>query len=189
MTAARAVWYVAYGSNLSRSRFDRYVVGGDLVGARRRYPGCRDATPPSADQRVSVPHRLAFGRRSPTWGGGVAFVDPARDRRASTIGRAWRITAGQLGDVIAQENGRARLAADPTWFDLTPGAMAGTGFGWYGAVVRLDDLDGEPAFTVTSADWPVEPNPPTDPYLDRVREGLRELGLADAEIDAYLSSR
>ena len=40
------VWYVAYGSNLSRERFCRYIRGGRPEGSERDLPGCRDTSDP-----------------------------------------------------------------------------------------------------------------------------------------------
>ena len=188
MDPDRPVWYVAYGSNLRRSRFEAYVHGGRVEGTERVYVGCRSSVPASGQVAVTIPHRLAFGRRSRTWGGGVAFVDPARRESTSTIGRGWRVGAQQLGDLIAQENGAEAHDPDPRWFDLEVGGAALGPFNWYGVVVRCDDIEGEPAFTATSADWPIEPNPPTDDYLAHVRAGLAELGHAADVVDEYLAA-
>ena len=38
------IWYVAYGSNLSRERFCHYLRGGRPDGVERDYPGCRDTS-------------------------------------------------------------------------------------------------------------------------------------------------
>jgi hypothetical protein len=38
------IWYVAYGSNLSRERFCHYLRGGRPNGVERDYPGCRDTS-------------------------------------------------------------------------------------------------------------------------------------------------
>ena len=42
----RHIWYVAYGSNLSRQRFHHYLRGGRPHGNDREYPGCRDTSDP-----------------------------------------------------------------------------------------------------------------------------------------------
>jgi hypothetical protein len=187
MHPEQPVWYVAYGSNLRRARFEAYVHGGTVEGASRVYPGCRSGAPSSGEAPVTIRHRLAFGRYSPNWGGGVAFIDPNRDESVTTIGRAWRIGAQQLGDVIAQENGSSTHDPDPEWLDLDIGGAAHGPFGWYGAVVRCDDVAGEPAFTVTSGNWPIESNPPTVEYLAHVRIGLHELGHDEVVVDRYLA--
>lgn len=187
MEADRPVWYVAYGSNLLRARFEVYLHGGRFDGASRLYPGCRSRVEPSGEERVTVRHRLAFGRHSPNWGGGVAFVDPARDGRARTVGRAWRIEAGQLADLIAQENGGDHLDPDGAWAQLVPGGAHALRLGWYTTLVRCDDVEGEPAFTVTGEPWPLAPNPPTPAYAACVRAGLIETGLDADEADAYLA--
>src|SRR5438132_918472 len=79
LASSRPVWYAAYGSNLSRERFDVYLRGGTPVGGRHEYPGCRDQSPPVEDQRWDCRSSLRFGGKRPsqTWGGGVALIDPA----------------------------------------------------------------------------------------------------------------
>ena len=65
------VWYVAYGSNLSRERFRAYLEGGRPVGSRRHYAGGRDTSPPRESRvlRLRRPPRLrrhldGVGRRA-----------------------------------------------------------------------------------------------------------------------------
>ncbi len=69
------IWYVAYGSNLSRARFGCYLTGGTPVGARRANPGARDPSPPRADTALTLPGQVYFADTSAMWGGGVAFYD------------------------------------------------------------------------------------------------------------------
>ena len=57
------VWYVAYGSNLSRARLQEYLDRGP------------DPTPPRADRPVTIGLTLYFAGGSMLWGGGRAYVD------------------------------------------------------------------------------------------------------------------
>ena len=100
------IWYVAYGSNLSRERFCYYLRGGRPDGSERDYPGCRDCSDPSdsfgsADQRRRLLRRPLLGLAS--WDGVLRSWRPrVRWRR-----RAYLITAEQFVDVLAQETRRS----------------------------------------------------------------------------------
>ena len=50
------VWYVAYGSNIDRTRLLTYVEGDRHLGPSSTHDGARDRRPPLAD----APHELAF---------------------------------------------------------------------------------------------------------------------------------
>lgn len=80
---AERLWYVAYGSNLFRERFRCYLSGGRPAGGARHYPGCRDPRPARAELSVTVPGGIYFALTSQTWGGGMAFYDPALPGRAA----------------------------------------------------------------------------------------------------------
>lgn len=154
------LWYVAFGSNMAPEGLGRYVAGG---------PATVRALP---RQTVRLPHRLYFAGRSRRWGGGVAFLDPRRDPTAATPGVARLLTRGQFEGVIRQENGRpefvvpaeaTRLAPRERYVLDVPRSADGT-LGKYNCVLRLDDLDGLPAYTVTTA-LDLEPAEPAPDYL------------------------
>ena len=74
----KLVYYVSYGSNLRRERLDIYINGGKLpsmLASAAAYPGCGNRAPPRAALNVRLPHRLRYRLESPTWGGGVCFLD------------------------------------------------------------------------------------------------------------------
>ncbi len=98
---ADVIWYLGYGSNLSRARFSCYVAGGRPAGASRTYAGCRDRTPPRETIALTVPGRLTFAGESTVWGGGMAFLQPDGD--GEVHGRAYLVTEQQLDDLAAQE--------------------------------------------------------------------------------------
>ena len=102
------VWYVAYGSNLSRARFACYLEGGTPIGASHTYAGCRDRSAPHDTAALRIPGRLGFAGESLVWGGGVAFLDP--DARGEVVGRGYLITTEQLDDVAGQERRYDRRA-------------------------------------------------------------------------------
>jgi len=84
------VWYACYGSNLSRSRFMRYIRG------------CADVTPPVCERAFEIPYRLVFAGASSWWdGGGVAFLDA--DTAGETRAKLYKITAAQFAEVQRKE--------------------------------------------------------------------------------------
>jgi hypothetical protein len=64
------IWYVAYGSNLSRERFCYYLHGGRPDGNDRDYPGCRDTSDPMDSFGLLISGGVYFAGRSSGWGGG-----------------------------------------------------------------------------------------------------------------------
>ncbi|HEV7720651.1 MAG TPA: hypothetical protein VGO60_05185 [Iamia sp.] len=181
-------WYVAYGSNMDADRLRAYLEGvpgapvglapppagalapGDLGTRFGTHRGCADPTPPRADRGVTLDRAVTYRGRSQRWGGGVAFLDLQPTPGAATPARAWLLGLDQVADLMAQE---ARLAATPEPAALAAIAPGGTlllGGGWYDTVLRLPDLDGLPALTVTTAqDLPEAP--PTPAYLATLAAG------------------
>lgn len=146
------VWYLAYGSNLSRERFACYLLGGTPSGARRTYAGCRDRSPPQDTVALRIRGRLGFAGESLVWGGGVAFLDP--DGHGEVVGRGYLITAEQLDDVVEQERR-------------------------YDSRAVVGDRDGVPvvALTRTAA---YEAAAPSAAYLRTIIDGLTD-GLLDLD--------
>jgi hypothetical protein len=133
-----------------------------------------------------------FARHSEQWGGGVAFldVDPDAGVGAFAAGRAYAITLEQFTDVAAQESRR------PIGWTFDIDALLADGRlvvddGWYGTLLRLDDIDGAAALTFTSgrAVGDVETTRPSAAYLRVLALGLREAwAWTDASVAAYLTS-
>ena len=84
---AESVWYVAYGSNLSRERFRRYVDD------------------PVADRPTTIGHPVWFGGESVIWTGGRAYLDHEAAPGRVTLARAWPVDAEQWDHLHARENG------------------------------------------------------------------------------------
>ena len=182
------VWYASYGSNLARDRFRCYVEGGRPPGAARVCPGCRDTTMPSQDVATRLPGRLHFAWRSPTWGGGIAFYDPSQP--GETLARAYRVTVGQLADVVAQEMHRTP-GADLDLRGLPLRGRLVLGPGRYETLHLVGEIGGEPVITFShsEATTPLDPHPPSAAYLAMIVRGLREAhGLDDAALVAYLGA-
>jgi len=179
------VWYAAYGSNLSRTRFDYYLRGGRPVGASDGYPGCRDSSPPREDRHLDLCGDVEFAGPSQRWAGGVAFFSAGPERRAKS--RAYLITAQQFDDVLAQEN-----HVDPGLINVGPanGKMRlQVGSGWYGLVVGCGELAAIPVLTITRA-VALDVAAPSPDYLRHIVQGLREAhAMTDDEIVDYLAPK
>lgn len=179
------VWYVAYGSNMNATRFGCYVTGGRPRGASRTYLGCRDHSPPRRDVGIQFAGGgLSFARASLVWGGGIAFCEISADRGLAA--RAYLITFGQLSDVVAQEV--RRPAGDDLVLDDGAGRCwpVPTDHDVYDTLVHVDDRDGLPMFTITTLK-PLDPTPPSAPYLRTMLDGLGQtFGWTAAERADYL---
>lgn len=177
------VWYAAYGSNLSRTRFDVYLKGGRPEGATHTYPGCRDTSPPWDDVATEVDGRLAFGGWSQTWGGGVALLRDAPGTMAKA--RLYLVTIEQFEDVVAQENW---LLPGTVVIEHTTEQTVLDAEHTYRVVARLGSRDGLPILTVTQVSTAAT-TPPTPAYLRHIADGLRgSHGMGTDEVVGYLAA-
>ncbi len=180
----QAVWYAAYGSNLSPERFASYLFGGTPPGGRRAHPGCR--TPPArmpAPRPLSVPGAVHFAGVSRVWGGGMAFFDPDRDGTALLA--AYPLDLAAFLDVAAQEMHLApEEAGDPDVVDpddLEPGRSLMLRQGRYGTVHVVGRIGGAPVLTLSHGSFEPGPAaPPTDGYLGWIIRGLRTVHALEA---------
>ncbi|MBL8774905.1 MAG: hypothetical protein JNK12_03190 [Acidimicrobiales bacterium] len=184
------VWYVSYGSNLHRARFQSYLEGGRMPGGLRADTGCRDPSEPLADAALHLPFPLYFSGESRVWSGGVAFLDhdPHPDARR-TYARGYVITGEQFEDVVAQESKRAHAAID--WKALRRDGRVAAGSGRYDLALVVGERDGLPMVTFThpSAMAANALAAPVVGYLHMLAIGLRDAhGLDDAAVASYLCS-
>jgi hypothetical protein len=181
------VWYVAYGSNLSRQRFCHYIRGGRPDGSVRDLPGCRDTSEPLDSFGVLIAGSVYFAGHSSGWLGGMAFYDPGA--RGEVAGRAYLITAEQFVDVLAQETRQSPGIS----LDLTPtfrGDRFSKGVGGYSILVRVGERGGVPLVTFTR-DRRTAPSlaAPSAAYLAAMATGLHEAhGWSQMQINCYLST-
>jgi hypothetical protein len=164
------VWYVCYGSNLDAGRFGCYLEGGLAPGRASPNPGCADRSPPTGDKAVSVPASLYFSGHTASWGAGGAPAFVAADdvsRRA--LARAYRITAGQFADIVAQENGLSSFALD--WEALLDEGRLRCDLPTYD-MLRLVGFDRDPCVTFTSSRSPDHFAAPAPEYLRTIAAGL-----------------
>lgn len=180
------VWYAAYGSNLSRTRFGCYLRGGTPTGAGHSFPGSRDQSDPMDDRPWEIHTELVFGGTSITWGGGVAFVDP--DAEIVTKARLYLITGEQFADVVAQENWLAPGTVPPPVFEDAVESVVGAEH-MYGLVLSLGSLDDRPVLTFTQHRGTAVAAP-SPAYLRHVANGLREAHeMTTSDVVAYLAER
>ncbi len=180
------LWYVAYGSNLSRDRFRCYLRGGRPAGAVRDYPGCRDPADPRRDAGVFMPGSIYFAGNSSVWGGGMAFYDP--QAAGQVAARAYLLTAEQFVDVLAQE-----MRQTPgTDLDLSLVHHAGRhsyGSGHYETLILVGTRDGLPMVTFTSDGRRRPVTAPSEAYLTTMAIGIREAhGWSPTRVAEYLSA-
>jgi len=178
------VWYVSYGSNLSRKRFLYYIVGGQPEGSKRLYLGCEDKTDPIEDSPHELLGRLYFARESGVWGGGVAFYDSQASGKV--LARRYLVTFDQFLDIVRQEN---NLTKRP---DVSLSAIRGCQSmtvyksGLYPLLLNLGDLDGCPLLTFTKAKRN-KTSSPASTYLECINTGLTETyGMSEEVAGRYL---
>ncbi len=181
------IWYVAYGSNLSRVRFCYYLHGGRPDGNDRHYPGCRDTSDPMDSFGLLIAGGVYFAGRSSGWRAGIAFYDP--EAPGEVAARAYLITGEQFVDVLAQETLRSLGMS----LDLAPafrGDRYSNGVGGYSILVRVGDRRGVPLVTFTRDRRSVSNLvAPAAHYLAAMATGLREAhGWSPTQIDRYLSA-
>ena len=84
------VWYAAYGSNISRERFMRYIAR------------CTDQTEPVESEAFILPYDIFFATNSRMWDGmGVAFLDDGKP--GMSAGRIYRISRSQFTQIQRME--------------------------------------------------------------------------------------
>lgn len=173
------LWYVAYGSNLSRARIQRYL------------DQCPPVAAPLADRPATLPHRLHFTRWSRQWGGAAAFVDPRTDEPGTTLARAWLLTRPQFESLLGQENAGDPIPLTDDDLLLGPGSGREVSAGWYGLLVGCPPIDGRPALTFTTTEHPLQTaTVPSASYVATIVEGLCDAhGLSETDAREYLAVR
>lgn len=167
------VWYAAYGSNMSRARFEFYLNGGRPPGGARSYPGCRDGVLAGDSVPVVMAGQVYFALESAVWGGGMAFYDPGAAGVAA--GRAYPVSPGQFSDVVAQEMHRVP-SGDVDLSAVLSTGRAALGPERYETLVYVGDIEDRPVLTFT-APWgmgDVTVRRPSERYLTMLAAGLAE---------------
>ncbi|MET0159667.1 MAG: histone deacetylase [Acidimicrobiales bacterium] len=173
------VWYVAYGSNLSRARLQEYLDRGP------------DPSPPRDDRPLTIGHPLFFAGTSKVWTGGRAYVDHVAADPSTTLARAWLLTRPQWDDLHAQESGPDHGAGTDAK-SLAEGEARIVGAGRYDVLLGLGRHEDVPVVTFTGLDRldPATCARPAPAYLEQIATGLNEAhGLTVADAITYLLDR
>jgi hypothetical protein len=192
--AAGLVWYVSYGSNLSRTRFMAYLEGGSVAENDVVHDGCTDTASPVDDVALEIPQSLYFAGWSPrVWGGTSAAFITLDARVRSALARGYLITRAQFVEVVRQENANLTAVDD---FDakverarqLGRTRMLATGA--YCELIHCGERDGHPMLSFTASRNRTDFAPPSAAYLQVIGHGLQEChGLSSTEVVDYLRDR
>jgi len=151
MTETDHIWYVGYGSNLLRERFNCYITGGQFRLGGSIATGCSDKTLPLEDKPITIPYEMFFAKESKSWeNGGVAFISTEKNEDKKTFARMWKITSNQFLEIWRQEGPR-----------------------WYNVALYLGQNDNVPIITITN-NSKFKHTKPSGNYLKTIVEGLRE---------------
>ncbi len=195
------VWYVAYGSNLQRLRFEVYLRGGSPHGSTRVFPPNVGGTESPTDDVyfASERYEVVYGKKSKTWlwdprdpesGGGMAFLarrEGTSPKPSAAMFRAYRVRLEQFYGVMRAECTR-REKMDAGGLEEVPEFETAKLIPWqdlpslndtnYPRLVCLGMLEDLPLLTFTCSQCP-EPRPPTPEYARTILGGLLETHLRD----------
>ncbi len=185
------VWYACYGSNILERRFLCYIKGGQPKGSKTVYEGCSDKTLPTHNEDFYICSELYFAKKSSNWdNGGVAFIKTSFEPQASTIGRIYLITKGQLIDIARQEtNTKTVLKLD---FDIAikNGSYVFKQPSWYGNLLYLGQQNEFPIFTLTNENESQPFTKPSESYIKTISDGIKETHHFDnKKIFEYLKTK
>ncbi|MBM7415100.1 MULTISPECIES: hypothetical protein [Nocardiaceae] len=187
------VWYVGYGSNTLPARLDAYLGGSAADSRFGAHAAPRTLSPPREHRWITVPHAVYFAGVSARWTGASAFLSLALS--PDSIARAYLLEWSALDHIATVENAqteqtldvRASVPTRPGAWSLLPVEVSSEPHrGKYDAALRLNDIDGVPALTLTSSHVR-EPGVPADGYRDVIAEGLRDNPFG-VDPDAYLAA-
>jgi hypothetical protein len=163
------IWYAGYGSNLSKQRFLRYVLGGKPTYGQRANEGCSDKTLPLEDKAYKIPYQIYFAlpdnkRSTSMWGPGrVSFIE-TNEASEFSYGRMWKINLEQYEEIKTQE-----------------------GRSWYDKEILLGTQDHISIYTITNSKILDNKLAPSEAYLKTLMLGLKEtFNMSAKQIASYL---
>lgn len=187
------LWYVSYGSNLLRERFFTYLTGSDDSSEFGAHPTAPSTALPAEEKWLWIDHALYFAGVSKRWTGSSAFVATTVDATNRSVAHGYLVDRRQFAHLAAVENvvesvdiGATETLAIGQWSQLAVDREGENFRGKYDALLRLPDLGGQPAFTLTSS-IVREPGEPSSRYLSTIRRGLLSASI-DLDVDAYLQA-
>ena len=183
------LWYVGYGSNLLRERFHTYLLGSTTNASYGSHVAASSVALPVQEKWLWIDHALYFAGISRRWTGSPAFVSWERTPGTPSLAHAYLIERNQFAHVAAVENGMPSVDLSAPLDAVDVGdwvPLESVQGGKYDALLRLDDIDGISAWTVTSS-IVRERGLPAERYLDTVRRGLGQ-SLIEVDVPAYLDA-
>jgi len=187
------LWYVSYGSNLLRKRFFTYLTGSDESSEFGAHPPAPPTALPAGERWLWIDYPLYFAGVSRRWTGASAFVSTTADTANRSVAHGYLLDRVQFTHLAAVENVVASIDAGATetlaigqWSQLAVDREGESFRGKYDALLRLPDIDGTAAFTLTSS-IAREPGEPSSRYLSTIRRGLLS-APDDLDVDAYLQA-
>ncbi len=168
------VWYACYGSNLLQERFLCYIQGGQPAGANTSYIGCEDKTSPIDSEEMYISAELYFAKVSKNWNGGIAIIRTTFNPTASTYGRIYLITKGQLIDIARQKTNTSTSLEIDFEKAIKNGSYIFKQPSWYGNLLYLGEHNGFPIFTITNEQDSQSSTKPSNAYLKTIIDGLRK---------------
>lgn len=187
------LWYVSYGSNLLRERFFSYLTGSDESSEFGAHPPAPSTALPAGERWLWIDYPLYFAGVSRRWTGASAFVSTTADAANRSVAHGYLLDGVQFAHLAAVENvvasidvGGTETLAIGQWSQLAVDREGESFRGKYDALLRLPDIDGRPAFTLTSS-IAREPGEPSSRYLSTIRRGLLS-APEDLEVDTYLQA-
>ena len=169
------IWYASYGSNLLEERFLCYIRGGQPVGSKKNYDGCRNKSLPIDKEEFYITSELYFAKKSDTWqNGGVAFIKTNFEPQKSTLGRMYLITPEQFIDVVKQETNSSDSLNIDFQKAITDGSLVFKEQSWYGNLIYLGTQYDYPIFTFTNKTNLTPTNRPSAQYLKTIIKGIQE---------------
>ncbi|MGU3434141.1 hypothetical protein ACNHUS_14105 [Actinomycetes bacterium M1A6_2h] len=171
-----SLWYVSYGSNLLAERFQTYLTGSSASSSYGLHRPSPDPSLPVDDRWLWIDHALYFAGVSKRWGGSSAFLSWEQSPAAPTLAHAYLIEKDQFAHVAATENGVDHVilpdeVAVGDWATIGLSTTVEAHRGKYDALLRLPDIDGTPAWTVTSS-VVRERGAPSETYRATIARGL-----------------
>ena len=170
------VWYLSYGSNLSRERFLCYIKGTQYKDNARCEQGCRDNRLPMDDRTIIIQNELFFSFKIPQWQNmGVAFIRKQKSNTARTFCRMYLLTQEQFEDVVKQENDvdvNQNIEIDYDRLNEV-GHISLFEDSYYGSLLKIDEVDSLPVYTFTLNHEPVEYMQPSREYLRSIINGIK----------------
>jgi len=192
--ASELVWYVSYGSNLSRARFMTYIEGGSVPGNDVVHQGCADPSPPVHDVLLQLARSLYFaGWSDRAWGGTAAGFLTLDAKGPRALARAYLISLLQFREVIRQENANV-VGTDDVQLNIEGARQHGhvrmLAQGYYSELIYCGRRDGYPMLSFTAPENRTDIRPPSAAYLRMIRSGLQEShGLTTGDAVEYLKDR